>query len=187
MAKRRVGTYKGKPIIEGDPNLLNENELFGGSRVYIKTLKAANVTIKDTAYTYASTFSAPENVLIPSNVKVFSVVGNNTNGELILIEVKDIIPALLGVLVVANSEETAAFASTKKNPIRQVPGIGVGVVETMPTKDFYLSLDPNSLPTDDVKNSVNIQLYAFSNSKGNFNQYGGANISKGAAIFIFPK
>lgn len=185
--KKRIGTYNGKPIIEGDPNLLNQNELFGGSRVYTKTLKASNITLGGTAYTYASTFSAPENVLIPSNVKVFSVVGNSTNGELIFVEVKDIIPALLGVLVVANSEETAAFVSTKKNPTRQVPGIGVRVVETMPTKDFYLSLDPNSLPTDDIKNSVNIQLYAFSNSKGNLNQYSGANISKGTAIFVFPK
>lgn len=185
--KKRIGTYKGKPIIEGDPNLLNENEVFGGSRVYTCSTKKTSSPPEESLpeFMYASTFSCKENVLVPQreDVKCLYVIGTNAGiSNLQLGCYKDVIPAGCGVLVLSKEPLNVEFKSTTKTPEVPIPTALIGFPKKMATKDVYNLLVPGSLLTDSLKDSKYIKIYTFQGTS--FNPYIGETLAANRAFLV---
>nr|DAY45777.1 MAG TPA: hypothetical protein [Crassvirales sp.] len=164
MGKRRIGFLRGKPIIEGDPNLVGPNEILQNDAKVI-TLKVTKLNKEPKpGYPYYTSFSNfDNNFIIPSDPDIMVTRAiSEKDGEVKFEPCSGILNAGQPAFIFSKSPKDIVLVATKEqNPILG-PNLGLAVKERISLKEVYKTLDSNSLPTDDVNNPANIQIAAIS-------------------------
>ena len=148
--KKRIGTLKGHPIVDGDINLVRY------PKIHQKTLGIGeyenpfSITLPEfiepgpegNTY-YCRSVIFPVNVLIPDGVLVVvpEIVYNSVSGlpelqnQLLLKDYVKIIPANLGVLIFSYDKKKLSFVQTTENVNFPYPFNGIGVYQDSYTQE----------------------------------------------------
>lgn len=149
--KKKIGTLKGHPIVDGDINLVRYPEIHYNN-LRARTFKVEGIEHKldsedsQDEVTYIAIAAFPVNVIVPENTMAISIFDSVTSNESdILINAKeyfqgDIIPSDTTIIVQSLTPEII-FIETFENPPFSLHSKGIGVYEETTAKDLLNTIN----------------------------------------------
>lgn len=152
--KKRIGTLKGLPIVDGDINLIKYLEIH-----YKKLCEEVEGEVFKIKLSYNEEYGLyvgsaifPVNVSIPNNGYILIYVANllreGEEQSIILSEHEDdiIIPANVEVVILSAIQEELFFTQTTKKVTVTYPFFGIGIYEDLYFKDIKDNIFNKFLP-----------------------------------------